>query len=80
MTATVRIQLSQLLKSRGITQRKLAAMANLRPATINQLCKGKVARIEFHTLSAICQALQVQVSDILVVEAFQPSANQINLH
>lgn len=69
---TVRVQLKELLQAKQISQRQLAEFTGLRPATINALCRDNVSRIYLHTLAAICDVLQVHISDILVIELASP--------
>lgn len=68
MPLTVRIRLKDILKERNMSQQQLALLTDLRPATVNCLCKAQVNSIYLSTLASICTALNVPVSDLLVLE------------
>jgi putative transcriptional regulator len=52
--------------ARGLTQQQLAEATGLRRDTISSLERGKSKAIEFDTLARLCDALMVQVGDILI--------------
>jgi len=60
------ICLNDILTQRGISQRKLALAIDVRPATINHLCKGDVTAIQLETIDKICEYLDIEPSDLIV--------------
>ncbi|UKS27378.1 helix-turn-helix transcriptional regulator [Paenibacillus sp. HWE-109] len=65
---TIRVRLRDVLHSKQISQRQLAELTGFRPATINSLCRDNVSRIYLHTLATICNVLQVEIGEVLVIE------------
>lgn len=50
MPLQIQFHLADLLRRHNITQKKLTEAADMRPATLNALVKGKTGRIEIGTL------------------------------
>ena len=71
----IRILLSTRLGERRWTQARLAQETGIRPATINELYHEMSDTISLEKLDKICQALNCDVSDILVLETEQMRAN-----
>ncbi|MFD0677383.1 MULTISPECIES: helix-turn-helix domain-containing protein [unclassified Paenibacillus] len=65
---TIRVRLREVLQAKKMSQRQLADLAGLRPATINSLCQDQVSRIYLHTLATLCHVLQVELGELLVIE------------
>lgn len=65
---TIHLRLCEVLQAKQMSQRQLAELTGFRPATINSLCQDNVSRIYLHTLATICNVLQVEITDILVME------------
>jgi len=57
-------RISELRKSKGLTQEKLAEMANVNLRTIQRIESGETTP-RGHTLSAICKALNINTEEIL---------------
>lgn len=64
----IRLRLKEILEERGMSQRELARLMNIRPNTISHLCSDKVNAIYFDTLEQICKTLNVELHDIIVME------------
>lgn len=64
----IKIRLQELLDERSISQRQLAMMVNMRPGTINALCRGTTDRIYISTLEQICKALNVHIHELISME------------
>ncbi|MCP1310155.1 helix-turn-helix domain-containing protein [Paenibacillus tyrfis] len=64
----IKVRLQEILDERGISQRQLALIANMRPGTINALCRGTTDRIYISTLEEICAALNIHIHDLIVME------------
>lgn len=65
MSTTVRIRLKDILKERNMSQNQLALLSNLRPSTINNLCKPSVSGIYLSTIAVLCDVLQISISDLI---------------
>lgn len=62
----IRVNLSKLLGERKMKQADLAKITGIRPATINDLYHELAERISLEHLDLICEALQCELSDLLV--------------
>ena len=62
----IRVNLSKLLGERKMKQADLARITGIRPATINDLYHELAERISLEHLDLICEALQCDLSDLLV--------------
>jgi len=60
ITYTVRLKVKELLEQKGITQKKLAEMANMRESTISDIVRGTRTVINFEHLAKIASALEVE--------------------
>src|SRR5215207_8719356 len=56
-------RIRQLRKAKGLSQAKLAVMADMDPATLNRLEQGK-GNPNIRTLERVAEALGVEVSDL----------------
>jgi putative transcriptional regulator len=65
----IKIRLREILAERGISQRQFALSMNMRIATINHLCSDSVDRVYIRTLEKICEALQIDISELIVSES-----------
>lgn len=64
----MKVILSDTLKSKGISQYKLSKITGITAGNLNNLCNNKTTSIQFSILDKICEALNCEVSDILVYE------------
>ena len=64
----IRILLSIRLGERRLTQAKLAQITGIRPSTINEIYHELSDRINLEHLDLICEALDCDISDIIVRE------------
>ena len=62
----IRVNLSKLLGERKMKHADLARITGIRPATINDLYHELAERISLEHLDLICEALQCELSDLLV--------------
>ena len=62
------INLENLLKEKNISKNKLCAQCNLQRTQLNNYCKNKVVRVDLAILAKICDCLDCDISDILVIE------------
>lgn len=64
----IRVRLQAILDERGMSQRELARLINVRPNTISHLCSDKVNSAYFDTLEQICRTLNINLNELLVLE------------
>ena len=64
----IRIKLSRILGDKRITQAELSRMTGIRPNTISDLYNEIAAKVDLEQLDLICEALECDISDILVRE------------
>lgn len=64
----VKLRLPLIRTQRQLSQRRLAALAGLRPDTVSALERGKSAGIRFDTLARICETLNCQPADLFELE------------
>lgn len=62
----MQIILNDTLKKKNCSQYKLSKMTGISASTLNNLCNNKTTSIQFSVLDKICEALNCEVSDILV--------------
>ncbi len=65
----IRIKLSTLLGEKKMTQSELARKTGIRKATINELYWELNESIKLDTIDKICEALDCEISDLLVRES-----------
>lgn len=73
MITAVRLRLAEILKKRKMTQRELAEKAGLTTQTISLMASGYPRQIRLETIDAICEALEIEVGDLIVRE--KPASN-----
>ncbi len=62
----IKLRLTEILDERGVTMYWLWKQTGIRWATIWQMSKGDVARMNMDTLDRICEALDCEPGDLLV--------------
>ena len=62
----IKFRLNELLEERGQTIYWLWKQTGIRYATVWQIGKGEVARLNLEALDSICEALECQPGDLLV--------------
>jgi putative transcriptional regulator len=65
----IHCRLDELLAERGMTLTKLSELVGVSLVNLSVLKNDRARAIRFSTLTAICDALQCQVGDLLVVRA-----------
>lgn len=60
----IRIKISELLGKHKMTQKQLAELANIRPASISRMYYEETLRIEIQQINNLCKALNCKVEDI----------------
>jgi DNA-binding Xre family transcriptional regulator len=67
---TINIVLAELIASRGLNQKELAAMTGIRASAISYLCRGYVDRICIDHIERIATALEItDINEIIRLEA-----------
>ena len=67
-TGAVRISVGKLLRERGVSVRELVERTGMSYNTALALARGTSSRLDLDTLARVCDALDVEVSDLLVYE------------
>lgn len=68
----VDIHIDRLLTARGMTLTELAGQVGLTLANLSILKNGRARAIRFSTLTALCDALDCQPSDLITVRQRPP--------
>jgi len=61
----IKIKLSDLLGKNKMTQKALADITHIRPATISKMYYEETKRIDIEQLNKICSAFDCEISDLL---------------
>lgn len=64
----IKINLEQILKERDMKQSKLAEISDVRPNAISNLCRGYVDRLSIEHLEKICNALKIELHELIELE------------
>ncbi len=64
----IKLRLPIVRAERRLSQRRLAALAGVRPDTVSALERGKSAGIQFDTLARICEALDCEPGELFEIE------------
>lgn len=62
------INLERVLSEKQISKTQLCYACKLQRTQLNNYCKNKVTRIDLNTLAKICEYLNCDVNEILVIE------------
>ena len=62
------IDLERVLSEKQISKTQLCYACKLQRTQLNNYCKNKVTRIDLNTLAKICDYLNCDVNEILVIE------------
>ena len=61
----IKIKLSDLLGKHKMTQKALADITHIRPATISKMYYEETKRVDIKQLNNICQAFNCEISDLI---------------
>jgi len=61
----IKIKLSDLLGKNKMSQKALANITHIRPATISKMYYEEVKRIDINQLNNICKAFNCEISELL---------------
>lgn len=61
----IKIKLSDLLGKNKMTQKALAEITHIRPATISKMYYEEIKRIDVSQLNNICKAFNCEISELL---------------
>jgi putative transcriptional regulator len=59
------IKLDDLLKKKGMSQRELSRLTEIRHPTINEMCLNKSKSLPVNNLDTICKVLDCDLTDII---------------
>lgn len=65
----MKVILKETLEKMNISQYQLSKMTGITPGNINNLCNGKTKRVEFSVLDKICEALDCDITDIIIPDS-----------
>ncbi|MEU4363419.1 helix-turn-helix transcriptional regulator [Promicromonospora sp. NPDC023987] len=65
--ARVHCRLDELLEERGMTLARLAELVGVTVVNLSVLKNDRAKAVRFSTLTAVCDALECEVGDLLVV-------------
>lgn len=65
----MKIVLTDTLTKKGKSQYWLHKATGIAASTISNLCNGRTTRIEFSVLQKICDALDCDISDIIMTDS-----------
>lgn len=61
----IKIKLSDLLGKHKMTQKALADMTHIHPATVSKMYYEEVKRVDIKQLNNICKAFNCEISELL---------------
>lgn len=61
----IRIKLSELLGKHKMTQKNLAELAKIRPATVSKMYYEEIKRLDIKHINNICKTFNCSISDLL---------------
>ena len=64
----IRCRLDELLEARGMTLTRLSELVDLSVVNLSILKNNRARAIRFSTLTAICEALDCEVGELLVLD------------
>jgi putative transcriptional regulator len=64
----IMINLERVLSEKQVSKTQLCYACKLQRTQLNNYCKNKVTRIDLNTLAKICDYLNCDVNEILVIE------------
>ena len=68
MPIRIELRIKELLQSRGITQKKLAEMTGIRPATISNLTRGHIDSVNILRLEKIAKCLGIRdINELITI-------------
>ena len=65
LSLMIKIKLSDLLGKHKMTQKALADITHIRPATISKMYYEETKRVDIKQLNNICQAFNCEISDLI---------------
>lgn len=65
LNCMIKIKLSDLLGKHKMTQKALAELTHIRPATISKMYYEETKRIDINQINRICGVFKCEISDLL---------------
>lgn len=69
----IELRIKGAIESRGLTQKAIAEMTNIRPAAISQLVRGYIERLNLDHLERIAKALEIDDINELITIKQEPT-------
>lgn len=64
LVCMIKIKLSDMLGKHKMTQKTLAELTGIRPATISKMYYEEIKRIEISQIDSLCKVFECEVSDL----------------
>ena len=61
----IKIKLAELLGKHKLTQKNLAILTDIRPATISKMYYEEVKRVDIRQIDKICSVFNCEISELL---------------
>ena len=74
----IKFQLREILAKKDLNQADLARMTGIRPTTISYLYHGFAKRIQLEYIDLICEALNVNIGELIVRESDPEIRRKVN--
>lgn len=65
------IKLADLLAAHKISQHEMSRRTGIRQPSINEMCRNQTVRLPLENLAKICEVLDCEITDVLVLEKEQ---------
>ena len=62
---TIKINLDELIKERGISKNKLSQRAEMQRTQLNNYCNNKITRLDIDVLARLCSVLDCEIGELL---------------
>ena len=62
----IKFKVKVKLAEKEMTQKQLAELTGIRPATMSAICTGSVKHLPVDALNKICEVLECQPADLMV--------------
>lgn len=66
--STIKINIEAVLKEKNISKTQLCYDCRIQRTQLNNYCKNKVSRVDLNLLSKLCDRIDCDISDILILE------------
>lgn len=60
------VDITSLMKKKGISKNSLCRMTGIAYNALQRYCKSEIKRVDLDVISRICEALECEISDIII--------------